>query len=422
MSIGTAQRTRAEVPPRLAGGTPGRLRLLTVSVTAMVAVLIAATAGMVLHRQTIIGTSQNVTEPVLVDAQTTYTALSDADTTAAGGLLAGPVEPAALKSRYQRDIATAEAAVTDAAQRTQDDLVLGRSLRTVSVGVPFYTALVERAQTNNRLGYPVAAAYLGEASNYLRTGLLPAANRTYVAELAALRGEQATAAAWSPGLLSLVVLLALGALLVAAQVWVRRRFHRTFNLGLLAATALLLVVGAWAVGALVEQTRAVQAAGASGTAPLADLTRARLLALQARADDELTLVSRDSVPAYQADFTVQWPRLVSLLASRHLDQAVLDAAALYTSHLQVRESATAGQYQEAILRASGGTDTDLPAAAARLDTDLAAGVAAAQDQFDSATSRARESLYGLAFGVVLLCGLVWVCALLGLRARLREYR
>jgi len=213
----------------VSGPTPARLRTAAIALT-LIAVVFAASAGAtVLSRQVAVDQSATVTEPALVDAQAAYTALSDADTAAAGGLLSGSVEPAAAVTRYQQDLATASAAVTDAARLVPDDPSLSASLRALSVGIPVYAGLVERATTNNRMGYPIASAYLGEASNFLRTDLLSAAIDVYHAELAALSAQQASATRGWPVVACLALLLVLLGGLLVTQWWVRRRFRRTLN-------------------------------------------------------------------------------------------------------------------------------------------------------------------------------------------------
>jgi hypothetical protein len=402
--------------------TPARLRLASTVLATLIVLLAVLGSLSATSRATATSRSSSVTEPILIDAQTAFTSLSDADTTAAGGLLAGPVAPVALQSRYQQDIATTSAAVADASQRANDDAVLARALRKLAVGVPFYTAVVQQAATNNRLGYPVAAAYQGEASSFLRSSLLPAARDAYAAELTALNSEQASATTRWPTALALVLLAITLIALILLQVWMRRRFHRSINVALLTATVLLLVVGGWTAVALVRQTHSAKLAATYGSAPLAAYTDARLLALQARADDELALVSRDSVPAYQKDFTAVWSQLSARLASQRDELAQADAAVLLARHVTIRRLAGQQLYGEASAVASGAGSIDLPAAATSLDRDLTAGVTAAQRRFDSATADARRSLAGLAPGGLALCLVALILILLGVRERAKEYR
>src|SRR5262245_39477711 len=59
--------------------------------------------------------------PLTVSAQQLYRSLSDADATAASAFLSSGVEPAALRDRYQADIASAAAALTQAAGASDSD-------------------------------------------------------------------------------------------------------------------------------------------------------------------------------------------------------------------------------------------------------------------------------------------------------------
>src|SRR6266511_5278 len=154
--------------------------------------------------------------------------------------LSGGVEPPQLRDRYQADIAAASAALAAAAAGTDSDLP---ALRQLSAQLPVYTGLVETARAYNRLGLPVGAAYLGEASGLMRGQLLPAAQQLYRFEtdrLAADRGG-ASAVPWLALLLGLVTLAGL----VWAQLRLSRQTHRTLNVGLVAATLAGLVMVSW---------------------------------------------------------------------------------------------------------------------------------------------------------------------------------
>lgn len=401
--------------------TPATLRLFSVSLTALVVLFAVAAILTVAHRETQVQTSQGLTEPLVVDSQTAYTALSDADTTVAGAILAGPIEPSALRQRYDVDIARASTAVTDAIGRARGSSVQA-PLRTLAVGIPFYTAVVAQAATDNRLGYPVAANYLGEASAYLRTTLLGAAQASYTEELARLRSEQS--AATSPAAAWLVVLLLAATLvtLVVVQRWVRARFHRQANVGLLAATILLAVAGGWLAVALVAQSGAVTRASTTGTAALTRYTQDRLFGLRLRADEELTLVTRGTVPSYQVDLDAVLGHLRAGLLGGGDGPARADLAAVAAQHQAIAAQTGRGEYTAAIAVAEGLGGGGLPAAAAQLDAALVSRVDTAQSRFEASTSAAAMDLRGLRWVVGVLAGLTLAAGLVGLRARAQEYR
>ncbi len=112
----------------------------------------------------------------------------------------------------------------------------------------------------------------------------------------------------------IVLLVVLLITLVYLQVGLARRFRRLLNLGCAVATLAVLTFTGWLIVALPPRGRLSRAAERHGTDPLRVFTQARILASQARADDELTLVTRDADPSYQQDYSVRRGRLSNLIA------------------------------------------------------------------------------------------------------------
>jgi hypothetical protein len=415
---------RRHRPPK-PSSTPRTLRAAAVTLSLLLGMLTAVAGGAVLARQSAVRVSGTQTEPLLVDAQTLYVALSDADTTAAGGLLAGPIEPAGLATRYQRDVATAAAAVDAAQGVAAGDPTLESPLRTLAVGLPFYTATVDHAAAENRLGYPVGGAYQGEASTYMRSTLLPAAESAYAHELTALADEQQRGSLGWPVVLAAVLLVVTVVVLVVVQVWTRRRFHRSLNVGLLLAVVAVVAGAGWLAIAVRDEGDALARVATAGTARLTMYSQARILMLQADGDDELALLTHEAVPQYQEDYAKVWSELSG--AVQRIGDARLsdDLGALQDVHTTIRAQVTSNQYPTAISLATdpqGAMVGSLPEASANVDADLSSGVAGAQARFAAATDDAAGSLRGLAVGLVVLGLGAWTVAVLGLRARLREFR
>jgi len=99
---------RAWWRPRLDGATtPARLRLLLAALILLSlawGVLAALTAD---QHASAAADVVAVSEPLSLDAEQIYTSLSDADATAASAFLAGGLEPAEARQRYQADITEA---------------------------------------------------------------------------------------------------------------------------------------------------------------------------------------------------------------------------------------------------------------------------------------------------------------------------
>jgi hypothetical protein len=371
----------------------------------------------------------------MVTAQDIDTSLSDADTTAAASFLKGRIEPAALQTRYSNDLTTASGDIAIAAQGAGSDSAVAGALQTLSTDLPVYTSIVSEANFNERqASYPLAAAYLAEANNLMRTNLLPAAALVYATEHRRLTSDQDHAV--SPWLAAAAVcaFLALLSVLVVTQRWLSRRFHRTWNIALAAATAIVFGIGLWTTISFVTQNTGVNNGQATGSQPVSTFTQARILALRARADDELTLLTRDSDLTYQRDFRSTQAALGALVAAgglggdtassnerQQLATARQDLAGYDTVHAQIRQD-DPGKFSDAVTLASGAATGDLPTASGRLNATLAGGIQGAQANFDDVTSAASSDLDGLVWGIALGTLLVAGLILIALRPRIEEYR
>jgi hypothetical protein len=375
-------------------------------------------------------------EPLMVTAQAVDTSLSDADTTAAASFLRQRVAPAALQSRYQGDLTRAGADVAEAARQGGADPAVTGSLQTLSTDLPLYAGIIQEADFNERQGfYPLADAYLAEANNLMRSSILPAAAQVYGTEVDRLASDQTTAVSpWLVGL-AFLFLVALLVALVIAQQRLRRHFHRTWNVALVGATVIFLLVGVWATVALATQNSGVTNAQANGSRPVSAFTDARILALRARADDELTLLTRDSDPSYQADYRSTAAALSRLLGSggaatgsaasfdtRQTAKAKAAFASYAALHRQIRADDNSGDLGGAVTLASGTGAGQLPAVSSQLNGDLSDGIDGSQATFASATSGAGSDLNGLTWGFVIGAILAAVLVLVGFQPRIAEYR
>jgi hypothetical protein len=419
--------------PRLLGrSTPARLRLVTAILAglALLTGLVAALATT--QRQSATTASWQTAEPLMVTAQDIDTSLSDADTTAAASFLQGKLEPVALQDRYSSDITKASADIAIAAQQAGADVSVGDALKTLSTDLPVYTGIVSTANFNERQAYyPLAAAYLAEANSLMRTNLLPAAAQVYAKETRRLSSDQGQAVSpWLAAVAVCAFLVLLGAL-VMTQRWLSRRFHRTWNVALAAATAVVFGVGLWTTVSFVTQNTDVNNAQSTGSQPVSTFTQARILALRARADDELTLLTRaGSASTYQDDFRSTQAALKRLVVADgnangaerdQLAAARQDVTAYDTVHSQIRRD-DPDNFSTAVNVASGSIPADLPATSGRLNAALASGIQDGQANFDDAAPAASSDLdglvWGIALGTVLVAGLIVVA----LRQRIEEYR
>jgi hypothetical protein len=430
-------RTQPPAPARSRSAvTPARLRLMAIGLAVLALVVGLVTALAANNRATATSAALQTAEPLVVEAQAIDTYLSDADTTAAGSFLQGQLQPAALRTRYMSDVARASANLALAAQAAGSDPAVASSIRSVAVNLPIYTGLVQTATFNERQAYyPLATAYIGEANNLMRLEILPATARLYTVENQQLASDQDNAVS-SPLLwVAVFFLIALLALLVAVQVWMSRHFRRTLNLFLAVGTGIVFVLALWFTVAVVAQNSSVDTATANGSGPVVLFTQARIGALQMMADDELTLLTRNSIPTYQQDYDLTVKRFNNLMASAskgagseestQIRQAE-DALAAYAHvHGQIRhfdEASDVDQQDRAVALASGSGPNQLPTVSSSLDRNLGAAITHSQRAFNQSMNGASGDIAGLIWGSAVLSIVVAAFILLGFRPRIAEYR
>jgi hypothetical protein len=429
---GDRVRTGGRIAAR-ARSTPGRLTALMLFL-ALLGVL-AGIAGLVgvVQRSTLVDGVRNGSGPLTVQAQQLYRSLSDADATAAAAFLSNGVEPAALRQRYQDDIAAASAALTAVtAGAGPNRAVIGQ----LAAQLPVYAGLVDTARTYNRLDKPLGAAYLREASGLMRTQLLPAAQLLYKSETDRLRADRSGGAEF-PWLAIPLLVLSIVAL-AWAQRYLTRRTHRLLNVGLVVATGATVVMLGWTTLSWVAVQNHLDAGRRTGSAQVDLLAQARVAALTARADEALTLVARGSGGDFDTGFNVSMKTLAGdgsggLLAQAlsqttdpvvrsALTAAQADTRAWLDAHKKLRDQDTGGNYSAAVQLAISGKPESSAAAFNQLDTHLADGIIRASAAFDREARTAATDFTGAVPGLVVLTLLLLAGLVAGVQRRIAEYR
>ncbi|MFJ7986841.1 hypothetical protein [Streptomyces sp. NPDC096351] len=428
---------------------PGRLQILGAVLALLVVAFGAVTALQVDDRTTAADDVVSRSQPLSADAAAIYRSLADADTTAASGFLAGTLEPAASRARYDRDIATAARLLVKAAASTDGSGASAREIATLNEQLPRYTGLIERARAANRQGLPLGGAYLRYASQQMTSTLLPAAERLYEAETVRLREDDESARTWP------LLALGVGLLTLAVLVWAQRRTYartnRVFNNGLLAATAATVAVLLWLLAAHTVARAGLDTARAQGQESLQALNTARIGSLTARANENLTLVARGAVltedgknDKYEAAYTSSMDTLTSALATarEHADddagRGPVDEAASRTAewkerHRDARAKDEAGDFEGALERTVGFGESGSAEQAEQaekstgrsfdqVDAALDRALAHEQAEFTRAAGDARDALTALPLGAAVLGILGAAGAVLGINRRLSEYR
>jgi hypothetical protein len=405
--------------------TPGRLRLLLV---ALVVLSLAWGVLATLTAQQHASAAADVVaarEPLTLDAEQIYRSLSDADATAASAFLSGGLEPAKARQRYDADIHQAALGIQAAAALAGPSGAVAKDLAALSAGLPVYADEVGTARSDNRLGLPLGAAYLREASALLRGTLLSAASDIYTKE----SGQLTSASAQATGLPLLVFALLAGLgllyLLYRSARWLTRRTHRVLNYGLLAATVIGVAALAWLAAAFFAGRSDLLHAQQHGSGPAAAFARAEVAALQAHADESLTLIDNSGDDSYQQDFLALKRRIGpgsgTLLAALPADAGAVaaDATAYYRAHQALRALDNGGDHAGAVNSALSG---QAAAGFNALSTALDRGIDASQAVFSSGARSGRDAFTGLAAGMAVASLLMAAACAWGLSRRLAEYR
>ncbi|WP_407839147.1 hypothetical protein ACE1OC_26715 [Streptomyces sp. DSM 116496] len=419
---------------------PGRLRIVGAALAALVllfgAVAVWEISGRVTAADDVVGRSQ----PLSADAASIYRSLADADTASSSGFLAGGNEPREVRSRYEKDIANASRLLVNAAASTTAGDDSRKQITLLSEQLPRYAGLIEQARATNKQGLPLGGAYLRYANEQMSTQLLPAAQRLYEAETGRLYTDYDEARALP------LASLGAGLLALAALLWAQRRNYRrtnrVFNHGLVAATTASLVLLLWLAAGHTVARSGLSEARTDGQESLKVLNDARIASLQARANENLTLVSRGAVLAedkksdkYDVDFSNDMKDLDAGLATAAKladDTAGRDPVARAAEgvrqwkglHAAARQTDLTGDYQGAVGQVIGDKDHPKPTGTAfdTVDASLEEAVLHEQREFTRAARDGLGALDGLVTGTAALAVVGAVAALLGIGRRLSEYR
>ncbi|MEV5477710.1 hypothetical protein ACWDWS_20880 [Streptomyces sp. NPDC003328] len=421
---------------------PGRLRVIGAVLALLVIAFGAVTAWQMTDRSNAADDVLHSSQPLSAGAADIYRSLADANTTASSGFLAGGQEPRATTERYDRDIRTAAAGLVTAAASTEPGSPSAATITKLNKLLPEYKGLIERARANNRQGFPVGGAYLRTANEVMQKQMLPAAQDLYTKENERLRSDYADATPypWFAIALGVLALVALG----LTQRRNYRRTNRLLNRGLVAATAASAIVLLWTVVGHSVARAGLNASYDHGVRSLNVLHDARIASLNARGNENLTLVSRGAetkqLPdgtvedaydyAFQQDMKTLSAGLAKAvtLADDQTGRAPVTAATgnmkvWQQRHKQARTADDDGNYQAALNKIIGSA-ADQPTGECfdSVDANLAKALGHEEGEFQHRAGDGRNAIAGLPVGAAVLAVLAASGALLGIGRRLSEYR
>jgi len=411
--------------------TPGRLVLLEILVVLGGVFVGAIAIGAEQSPERAAKSARSQTEPLLVQAKNLYTSLSDANATVAAGLLSGGVETAQKRNRYLNDLATASGALSTLTREAGTAGNAPAALGTIADELPMYSGLIETARANNRLGYPVGAAYLRQAALLMTSRLLPAADRLYTIESERLDSDYRTGTATS----ALVTFAAASAveliLLLLVQLYVTRISRRILNVPMVVATVAVAGASVWGIVGLLSAQNSLQTAQRNGSDPVEALSAATVLVSRAQGDLSLTLVNRGTDVIDPLDFArvrgvLERPggliAEISVLARRTGTTVAAQRFDAGYAAYQAKAHQLTTRESNGRLKAAIAIAPQASAISERLSRELGQQIDAAQGRFTRAARDATSSLAGLEFAIPLITVLATVLTLIGLRQRINEYR
>jgi hypothetical protein len=290
------------------------------------------------------GRAADNTEQV-VRVQQIQSELLRADALATNSYLVGGLEPADARAEYDDSIDTALRLVADAAEAQPADRAVLADLNTA---ISSYTTSVAQARDYNRQQLVIGIAYLNEAGDSLRADALPITQA-----LADANADRAVdeMEAQSPLWLLLCGLVALVVLFVVNR-QIARRFHRRYNVGLVAAAvlvALVTVVVAWHAQSEHNDNEDLQAGRYRAAV---DAASARTAANNAKAIEAQGLINRGSGEASEEEWLAQ-----AEIVEDTVDGLALDQWDAYVgAHIAIREADQEGRWDEAVRLATATGD------------------------------------------------------------------
>ena len=404
------------VASRLLHGTPGRMRLFALLGALAAIVLGAVSANALLSSLAAVERAANNTAQV-VRAQSIHVDLLRADALATNAFLVGGLESPESRAEYESAMDGAAENLAEAAAAQPAD---GDALGALSVKVQSYVAHVEQARANNRLGLPVGAQYLKEASAGLRSDAIPIIDNVVTANEQRARDEFDRSNSSLQLLVGVLCILGL----LAVAVWLSRRTHRYLNPSLTAAIAIVgvaLFLAASTISGIGNATSEVSDGNYATAVRLADVTTA---ANDARANESLTLIARGSGSSFEEKWKADDKAVRAGLDALGDERASLTESwnRYAETHKQVRQLDDTGQWDKAVALSTSSADEGAAARFAAFDKE-------ASQARDAASTAAVSTLEGLGGSapwwalVVTLAALVaaWL-VIRGFGQRIEEYR
>ena len=395
--------------------TPQRLRLLSLGV--VVVGLVIGVIGALIFTYLAVSLSRAKADTAqLIRVQKIQSNLLSADATATNAFLVGGLEPPAQRAAYDQAMSSTSSLIAEAAQAQPAD---GTALAALNQQVLSYAGMIEQARANNRQGLPIGAQYLRNASAQLRSDALPILNNLVSANATRATDEMKAGAGY---IVLVIALLGLGGV-IAAQVWLARRFKRKINVGMLASSIVLLVLVIGSLIVVLQLRSSLQEISSGSLAAVNTAADARINANDAKSNESLTLIARGSGQAFEAAWKSSADSVAENLGRLTDKPELVGQWQAYTDvHTQIRALDDEGQWDKAVAKATGSANDSSNTVFGAFDSNLAGYLDGVSQEASNSLAN-EQPVMVVAAVLILLGGLA--AALLGRRGvaeRLREYR
>ena len=370
------------------------------------------------------------------DSRHMYQSIADADATITAAFLASPTPPLRLLQRYELDLKTAHANLSELESAEGNPATAG-ALASLGGGLSAYSGYVAEATAEYADGHPLTGgSFLQVASEEAHLTLLPAANDVFTKENAQLNTASGQATGY-PTIIGLLVLaLVAGFALYLAQRWLYRRTNRLFSPGLVLASVILFGSVIWLLTGFFGARSDLDRGIGHGSAPAQNLALASIGVQQIRGDSVLNVISRSGNSSFAEDFTMTSKNVDAWLTAAAGAQdtgqggngaslvagAQRDTTAWYAANKRVYALGVAGSYAGerdlVVGSVPGSTVTGYNA----LEGDLSAAIKADQDVFNSAAASGADALDPLTGGIAAASLLMALGCGWAITRRLAEYR
>ncbi|MGD7706608.1 hypothetical protein [Microlunatus sp. Y2014] len=408
--------TPASRPVKKSSSTPQLLRLWTVATAAICLVFALATMLSMVNSSGAINRAGSDTEQ-LIRMQTIRANLLHADALATNAFLVGGLEPSEQRADYDATMSATSMLITEAAAAQPADAA---ALGVLNEAVTAYAADMEQARANNRQGYPVGAAYLAEASRQLRATALPTLDNLVAANQQRADNQLSSLGnGWFE-----VFGIAAGVLLIASFVWTARRFRRVVNVGLLVASVIVVVT--WLVGTsvLASNRGAAEELRSNELNVVNAMGEARAAANEAKVQESLRLISHGSGGAAEQAWQQQSERVSQQLSVLSVtDQRALEREwqNYVSAHEEIVELDESGEWEAAVELATGDGEESSNASFKSFDDALAVVISDKGGAAVASLNTMATAPMVLTWILVPALVVAAIAAVVGLRARLREY-